>query len=758
MYNIYSPHVTISCSDNVSPVYSNELLSHGHESTTTPVDALVIDGVVGAELDGQQDHSGAERLLSAQDYATYRQHFQTHSKSSSMHTGPDADVHTLHIFDFDGTLVDTADRDEAVWEYQRLTGLVWPHRDFFTCVESLLPPLNIAPGPALPVMRQFAGRRGTHTVMLSGRHVALQEAVNNVMGELGVLPDAYELKPTVQESTVQFKAATLQRLIESMPLVRTVKVFEDDEETIAAMNAVQASFDGKRDVAIKIANAADLADKVNASLRGERSAIRTWLQRSGYALSDDESALIRECKTLIGQTWIDATKQSGCALASADLTPDQVLLPFGSQPLGRRSDIDLCLLGPERVNPMHCIQLLSKALKDAGIDHSYIAHSDRCPRLKLAITSKKCPPLEFDVIFACLSTVQVDSIVAGSKSLDEIVPSAHDQVTRTALQGPVFLATALHTFASKGVPAADVAAIIDFTQASLSRANLAGNTFHCIRTFHVVSLLVDFLKQQQQIQTANLDVFFADFIHYCASLTESQWNTLCSHFVPTQYIQSTIQHFKQMAELTSASRSTAAQPVTRIAIETIKDLLRRQTFPPAGFIECVLTAQHADSILNWQLGTFIKARVATYLRRLLDQHNVAAVVPCSLSESMPCELRFAVPNVPDIYHQVAHCFEEFWTELVPYTKSNAHVSARINGNDFFSPESAAKMLSKDLDPAVLAQITAYAKVPSSEPLHLSASLTSQQRAIVHIVAEALGLRHASEGVGAARHIVLHHLC
>ena len=58
----------------------------------------------------------------------------------------------LHVWDFDGTLVNTPVPDTGRAQYERETGHPWPHRGWWGRAESLEPPLTWEPGPA---MRDF---------------------------------------------------------------------------------------------------------------------------------------------------------------------------------------------------------------------------------------------------------------------------------------------------------------------------------------------------------------------------------------------------------------------------------------------------------------------------------------------------------------------------------------------------------------------------------------------------------------------------
>ena len=55
----------------------------------------------------------------------------------------------LHVWDFDGTLVNTPVPDTGRAQYESETGLPWPHKGWWGRAESLEHPLTWSAGPAM---------------------------------------------------------------------------------------------------------------------------------------------------------------------------------------------------------------------------------------------------------------------------------------------------------------------------------------------------------------------------------------------------------------------------------------------------------------------------------------------------------------------------------------------------------------------------------------------------------------------------------
>jgi hypothetical protein len=257
-------------------------------------------------------------------------------------------------------------------------------------------------------------------------------------------------------------------------------------------------------------------------------------------------------------------------------------------------------------------------------------------------------------------------------------------------------------------------------------------------------------------QTSHLDALYAHFVKFCSTYTVHDWKILFGIFVPEQFIPKLMEHFQRQATATQGLCQPSAKTF-KISRETMRsELLQRQSYLAEGYHDVVIEVSAADSVLGWQLDTFLKARAPTYLRRLIDQYQLSCFVPYSGSDAVPNTLRFALPPSADIHHTIAKCFADFWTELAVYTVAGATVRATINGKSFHSLEDVSQLIMKDLDPVILEKLEAFRLNPSEQNISLP-GLTAAQRSSVHSYAEYHHLSHKSEGVGASRHILLQKL-
>ena len=102
---------------------------------------------------------------------------------------------SLHIFDFDGTLFNTADPTTGRAFYQQQLSAVWPHRSFLSHPDSLCHPFPCIPGPALVDCRRAVADRdsGGHTevLIISGRRRSCLSAMKDMLRVNGIQADHF---------------------------------------------------------------------------------------------------------------------------------------------------------------------------------------------------------------------------------------------------------------------------------------------------------------------------------------------------------------------------------------------------------------------------------------------------------------------------------------------------------------------------------------------------------------------------------------
>ena len=79
--------------------------------------------------------------------------------------------------------------------------------------------------------------------------------------------------------------------------------------------------------------------------------------------------------------------------------------PFGSSPLGRRDDVDLCLFCYPHLTPTDSLEQLWRALGECGVTYLHKGYSTRCPRLKIMLEFIASPPIDYDIVFATINLI-----------------------------------------------------------------------------------------------------------------------------------------------------------------------------------------------------------------------------------------------------------------------------------------------------------------------------------------------------------------
>ena len=118
----------------------------------------------------------------------------------------------LHVWDFDGTLVNTPVPDTGRAQYERETGHPWPHRGWWGRAESLEPPLTWEPGPAMRDFTRLARQPNVRRVMMTGRRAKLAPRVMAILAEFGVHVDEAVFNSTGHD-TFTYKCGELGRMI-----------------------------------------------------------------------------------------------------------------------------------------------------------------------------------------------------------------------------------------------------------------------------------------------------------------------------------------------------------------------------------------------------------------------------------------------------------------------------------------------------------------------------------------------------------------
>mgnify|MGYP000023310617 FL=1 len=139
----------------------------------------------------------------------------------------------LHVWDFDGTLVNTPVPDTGRAQYEFETGLPWPHKGWWGRAESLEHPLTWSAGPAMDEFRALADTNAhprVRRVMMTGRRSKLAPQVMAILTEFGVHVDEAVFNSSGQD-TFAYKCRELSRMIRMIrnagSSLRVVRIWED---------------------------------------------------------------------------------------------------------------------------------------------------------------------------------------------------------------------------------------------------------------------------------------------------------------------------------------------------------------------------------------------------------------------------------------------------------------------------------------------------------------------------------------------------
>lgn len=778
------PHITISTECGVSAKYSNDLLESSPALTRVPPGTLQLTGRVGmvVEIGQSVDKHLRQKtfhIFSKEDFQSILPFLVDHTPARDIEavnaTGfqlpawrkdsvilPDdvgivsgkQKITKLFLFDFDGTLFRTPDPVEGRAEYERLTGHSWPHpHGWMRWAESLLPPLRSQPGPALPHFHALLHQSGSLTALVTGRIPPTGNAVKEVLHHHLVYPEKYFFKdsPMEKESTPAYKVRIAQQLLKEYPDVSHVKVFDDLDDVLTAMHKLAHNYQEK--VTFEVVDAKKMGSSATRKLQkhatldtsGKEGAIAPLLHQCGLLSLPSYQEAAGAGVALIASQWAAVVHFSGPS--------DHLVLPFGSYCLGRRGDVDLCLLAPPHLSHFECLDLLSSQLQEAGTVFLHRGYASRCPRLKVMLQYSSVPDINFDIIFIVTTSEEfyyktlpvVKPTCASIKS--ELSPG--DSPNKAALMGPLFLQQVQNRIEGR-IAVTEFAVAVEMAVWYLKSQRLKGNSYSCIRTFHVVHLLVDVActvkDSEWEEPQSKADFLFGRFISKVASMEEDKWLQLFGDNVPLQYIPALQASLKQADSILSTD--SEATPPT-LQVDVFWNLLQRPAFPPLGFTPVTLRFGSLDKKLEWELATILEARMPTYIRQLISKG--ITIQPSGDDVESGC-IAFAVKDDPLTIKTVQSTLKPLWNEIAVYRKHpEVDIGLFVGQTDAYHSSTS--------DANILEQVKSFAascRKAGGVPLelHLPSSLTSYERWQVHEAAESLGLNHVSIGEGKDRHIVL----
>lgn len=136
-------------------------------------------------------------------------------------------INKISIFDFDGTLADTPNKEDGITLWEAKNKKDYPHRGWWGREESLDENtfnVKLIPDTMDDYNKESEGNN-TLMVMLTGRLPKLANQVESILNKNGVIFDEYHYKG--RGDTFTSKLYTIKSLLESNPNVKEIEMWED---------------------------------------------------------------------------------------------------------------------------------------------------------------------------------------------------------------------------------------------------------------------------------------------------------------------------------------------------------------------------------------------------------------------------------------------------------------------------------------------------------------------------------------------------
>lgn len=760
------PHITISTDNGVAPKMATAMLSKTQVSTKQQ-NSIVLEGTVGIvvrelfETDKLSDtEANKGSVISESDLAklqiTSKKMFQqkvakklyptlavAEETEVSIHNGT-SDITDLFLFDFDGTLFHTPYPEEGKALYKQQTGENWPHKGWWGCPQSLLPPLVIYPGPAIGDFRSHLGLPGSKTFILTSRIDKARGPLKKIIEHASIFPERVLMKPSdLRVSGDVFKGIAIKELLSQLPNLTRIKFWDDKEENLKEVKRVAKLT--KPGIQVELL----LMEK---PLSLDPDYLEELVLKSKPPNSRLETNLTTYCHlpsatyTQAAQVGVHFLAQQFSQIIEFQDDPNLLAYPFGSFPLGRSSDVDLCLLAPPTNTPMEFADKLAAQLELCGIKFIHVGRSSRCPRLKVRISFNEIGPIDYDIVFAI---VKEEAILHSLENLTVLelqsMLKPGDAASKTAFTGPVFLHHVKE--ALQGVISSSIfAAVVEMTVQILRASHLKGNAYHCIRTFHIIQLLADFIKSRTKVSPSsewNADTLFKVFVNSCSQLPVPKWKKLFGDFVPSQYIDKIISLFVKVCGHVESSDFPSS--------ETYYTLRTRVPIPQPSYTAVSIQVSSSNEVLLWKAASVIEAKLPTYIRKLLD--SGIDVIPCpTTNDERTCTFCFAVPEGNNNKEAIQQVLRPFWGEISEYRQNNG-MSINLLFESLEEYKLDEEMVATAASHKYTDLVMKFCSGKERE-LHLSPNLSAYERRLVHEAAERMGVSHKTADKDGKAHIVL----
>ena len=784
------PHVTVSAEERVSFKQANDMLQR---HTSKPLyQTLELEGIIGVmvreknDLDGSgtSDRENQAGIVSRtkpdlanqptfviESESDFKQYVLPKlsstledielEKSTQICTGKQK-ITCLNIFDFDGTLFTTPEPKKSRQVYENYMGQKWECRGWLVWPESLLPPVITSPGPALPTYRDHIGQAGSKTIILTGRIERTKPGVTHVLENFNVYPEQLILKPDSDEdSTPVFKANVVQKLLKENSDITLVRFWDDNPRNLSALHRL--SMTAYKHVRFEIVDATKMVPTV-ATKRGKKMKLESSPGLNNPAsqvesYSSNLQTYLSSCGYLPSKNYTSAADcgvrfiaEQFCKLIGYSGNPLHLVYTFGSAPLGRRGDIDLCLLCPSHFTPTDSLEQLSRQLNECGINYIHRGFSTRCPRLKIMLVFPSSCPIDYDIVCASID----DSSFFDAPQLSQIpAPKIFSQIkpegsaSKTAFTGAVLLHNLLAEI-NGCVSISHFGAVVEMIVQILAAQQQKGNAYHCIRTFHIVRLLADFIKIcKDSFKQINCDELFKEFVIHAARVSDREWEKLFGEFVPVEFILKVRKVFEITAQEVSLLDKGASP-----SLECYESLTNKSTtYPPDGYTLIELNLSGSNAVELWRLHTIVEARLPSYIRQLIS--SGLDILPDGNTENKR-KFSFAVPQTKSVKPILQQVLRPFWNEISKFRNNEEGVNITLNfGQSDTQPDRKSNQTdAKKCSLPAIDDITRFMSDPKQNEIHISSHLTSYERMLVHETCEQLGLSHVTITDDKQKHIIV----
>ena len=460
------------------------------------------------------------------------------------------------------------------------------------------------PGPSLQDYRQTVDRANSHTVLCTGRLEKVRTGVDSVLALHGLEFDELILKPNDKErysrtNVSNYKRNVMATLLKKFPSAKEVNFWDDRVDNIEAIESMK-----------------NLHRNVNFNLyhikeRGFPKDLTTSTVFAYLGLMQDAKfkMAVEEVVGLLRQAW-------NAVLDIPSENTQELVHFFGSYLIERRSDVDVCLLAPTLKSPDECISSLASKLREYGFQFVYEATGIRCPRLKLKAIFCNHASVIFDFVVACVlppldSSSSSSSSEIGEMEFQKLYKICTDKKSKIALDGVLFAERFLIPVLDR-ISESEFGMMVNAVVLLLQRCGLKGNSFHCIRTFHIVKMLINFVNSttsgdvifmEDLDVTKNFEKVLSSALRYFASMSVESYRALFKSFVADSFIQPLIDCFARSAKL------------------SLFDILFTGPRLPEPLLTkvCLRLCGGQSRIDQWKTSTLFEARFGTFARNLIDR-------------------------------------------------------------------------------------------------------------------------------------------